>query len=179
MKNFSIDARQIRAAMIMQAKNDIRYYLNGLLIGGGKVVATDGHRLIVVDSPKVKFEPLIFTIKGKVPKKAMDCEFVFIGDDHGIVMSKDRMSNDVDAVVKFTVVSGKYPDYKKVMPKGAPNNISSVGFNIGYLADVHKASKELGSVYNGGEFKFYDNNVTVSIKTPENKATCVIMTMRL
>lgn len=179
MKNFSIDARQIKSAMTMQAKNDIRYYLNGILIGGGKVVATDGHRLIVVDSPESTFEPTIFAIKGRVPKKAMSCDFVFIGEDYGVVMSKDTVGNDIDAVVKFAVVDGRYPDYNRVIPKGGCHKVSKVGFNIGYLADVSKAAVELGSVYSGGEFEFHEASVLIEIKTPENKAKCVIMKMRL
>jgi DNA polymerase III sliding clamp (beta) subunit (PCNA family) len=179
MKNFEIDARQIKAAMTMQAKNDIRYYLNGLLIGGGKVVATDGHRLIVVESPASTFEPAIFAIRGKIPARAMSCEFVFIGGDHGVVMSKDGRSCDIDAVVKFSIVDGRYPDYKRVIPKGKPESVTSVGFNIGYLADVHKASKALGSTFGGGEFEFHENSVLIKIKTPENSAKCVIMKMRL
>jgi len=179
MKNFSIDARQIRSAMIMQAKNDIRYYLNGILIGDGKVVATDGHRIIVVDSPKSNFKPTIFSIKGKIPKKAIDCEFVFIGEDYGVVMSKDGKGSDIDAVVKFSVVEGRFPDYKRVIPKGDGDKISKVGFNIDYLSDVSKAAKELGSTYSGGEFEFHEASVLIRVKTPENKAKCVIMKMRL
>lgn len=179
MKNFSIDARQIKAAMTMQAKNDIRYYLNGILIGGCKVVATDGHRLIAVDSPEADFESKIFTIKGRLSKKAMRCEFVFIGDDYGVVMSKDGLDNDIDAVVKFSVVDGKFPDYKRAIPVGEPDKISEVGFNIGYLADVNKAAIELVNPFGGGKFSFYGTSVLIDINTPENKATCVIMAMRL
>lgn len=179
MKNFNIDARQVKAAMFVQAKNDIRYYLNGLLIGDGKIVATDGHRLIVVDSPTSTFDSAIFTIKGKIPARAISCEFVFIGDDYGIITSKDARDNDIDAIVKFVIVEGKYPDYKRVMPEGKGDDISEIGFNIGYLADAHKASVALGNSYNNGKFTFHGTKACIEIKTPENKATYVIMAARL
>lgn len=179
MENFTIDARQIKAAMFMQAKNDIRRYLNGILIGDGKVVATDGHRLIVVGSPESSFEQKIFTIKGKIPARSMLCEFVFIGDDHGVVTSKDSIGNDIDAIVKFVIVDGKYPDYKKVMPTGTGDSVSEVGLNISYVADVQKAAIALGSQFSHGTFEFHEKQVVIKINTPENKATCVIMQVRI
>lgn len=181
MDNFNIDARQIKAAMTMQAKNDIRHYLNGLLIGGGKVVATDGHRMIVVDSPRSEFEPTVFSIRGVISKQAIDCEFVFIGDDHGVVMSKNGKGVELDSVVKFSIVDGRYPDYKKVMPNGDGEPVKRIGFNIGYVSDVNKASLALGNKMNHGEFKFYDggNKASIRIETFENSATCIIMATRL
>jgi hypothetical protein len=181
MNNFTIDARQIKAAMLMMAKNDVRYYLNGLLIGGGKVVATDGHRMIVVDSKTSTFDPTIFSIKGKLPARAMSCEFVFIGEDYGVVTSKDCRDNDIDAVVKFSIIDGKYPDYKKVIPTDKCDSVSEIGFNIGYLSDVHKASVALGSGLSHGKFEFYGEGrmTLISIRTPENSAICAIMATRL
>ena len=156
MKNFSIDARQIKAAMVMQAKADIRYYLNGLLIGGGKVVATDGHRMIIVNSPKSTFEPLIFSIKGALSKKAITCEFIFLDGKNGVIISKDSMGRDIDAVVKFSIVDGKFPDYKKVVPKSGGHPTKEAGFNIGYLSDVNKSALALGSKLTHGVLSFYD-----------------------
>ena len=43
---FTIDAKLIRAAMACQAKNEVRYYLTGILIAkNGDIVGTDGHAL--------------------------------------------------------------------------------------------------------------------------------------
>ncbi|AUR88521.1 DNA polymerase III beta chain [Vibrio phage 1.115.B._10N.222.49.B11] len=180
MNNFKLDARQVKAAMVMMAKNDVRYYLNGLLIGGKKIVATDGHRMIVVDCESADFEPKIFAIKGTLLKSAIECEFVFIGEDHGIVTTKNSTGTDQDKVVKFAIVEGRYPEWSGVIPNEKPKKVSKAGFNVGYVADIAKAAELLGSEFQIGEFTFYDRGrVAIDINTPENNAQCVIMQVRL
>ena len=134
--------------------------------------------MIIVDSPLSTFEPLIFSIKGAVSKKAITCEFIFLDDKNGVVTSKDGQGRDINAVVKFSIVDGKYPDYKKVVPKAGGNSITEIGFNIGYLADVNKSALALGSKLTHGVLSFYDKKVVINIKTPENKAKCIIMATR-
>jgi len=183
MDNFKIDARQIKAAMFMQAKSDVRYYLNGLLIGDGKIVATDGHRMIIVDSDKATFEPTIFAIKGQLVKSATECEFIFMGDDHGIVISKNARGVKLDQVIKFSIVDSKYPDWNRVIPSGEPKETSEVAFNVNHIADISKAAAALGNSFGCGKFTFYGDEETtaavIDISALENKAKCVIVAMRI
>ena len=51
-----VSAKAFAAASFFQAVKDVRYYLNGVHIvplesGGVHVVATDGHRFIVITDP--------------------------------------------------------------------------------------------------------------------------------
>ncbi len=182
MENFKLDARQVKSAMVMQAKNDIRYYLNGLLIGGKKIVATDGHRMIVVDSEDATFDPTIFAIKGALPSSAVKCEFVFIGEDHGVVTCVNSKGQDMDKVIKFAIVEGRFPNYERVIPTGECGEYSEIAFNLEYMADIAKSAKLLGSKYTLGKFKLYGDKVptaVVEISTPETKAKCIVMGARL
>lgn len=179
MKNFTLNANQVKAAMHTMAKNDVRYYLNGLLIGNKKIVSTDGHGMTVVDCESADFEPKIFAIKGTLLKSASECDFVFIGDDHGVITTRNARGQEQDKVVKFSVVDGRFPDYERVIPKGKPEAVTEIGFNIGYIADVHKVGESLGSKYSAGKFQFHKNCTTIEITTFDSKALCVIMTIRL
>lgn len=182
MENFTLDARQVKAAMVMSAKNDIRYYLNGLLIGGNKIVSTDGHRMMIIDSKEAEFEPTIFSIKGTLPASAINCEFVFIGDDHGVVTCTTGYGGEIDKVVKFAIIDGRFPDYNRVIPNGDCVEFNEICFNLEYMSDVSKAAKLLGNKLSIGSFKLYGEDApkaVVEIRTPETKAKCIIMGARL
>jgi DNA polymerase III, beta subunit len=111
------------------AQQDIRYYLNGLLlIADGKTlsaVATDGHRLaycqIATDQEYERNEVII-------PRKTI-LELQRLLDD-----ADDPVRIDISgSQVKFTfsgieliskLVEGKFPDYTRVIPKGYKNRFT-------------------------------------------------------
>jgi len=105
------------------AHQDVRYYLNGMLIEIGnsaiKSIATDGHRLAVYQS---EFKEQIPDNRSfLIPRKA--------------VMELGRLLNSTDELVKVDVtgslarfnfggtifttklIDGKFPDYERVIPK--------------------------------------------------------------
>jgi DNA polymerase-3 subunit beta len=103
------------------AQQDIRYYLNGLLLSlqpqGLTVVATDGHRLalaqlkIPVDAPATEVI---------LPRKAI-VELTKLLSDSDDVVTFEVLDNQVrftfDRISFVTkVVDGKFPDYQKVVP---------------------------------------------------------------
>jgi len=45
-----IQTNLLRAASKFQAKDDVRYYLNGIHLNKGKIEATNGHVAIVLDT---------------------------------------------------------------------------------------------------------------------------------
>lgn len=106
------------------AQQDIRYYLNGLLLSvsdeGVSVVATDGHRLALAHLP------LPGATTGKVevilPRKAVLELFKLLADTEARVSITIR-ENQVSFVLGYVelvskVVDGKFPDYQKVIPAG-------------------------------------------------------------
>lgn len=105
------------------AQQDIRYYLNGLLLlveeQHLKVVATDGHRLgfasIVLTEAQEKREVIL-------PRKAV-LELAKQLNDSDEPVSIEVLQNQVrftfsNVVLVSKVVDGKFPDYTRVIPTG-------------------------------------------------------------
>ena len=131
--NFTIaqnDLRQLLARThFAMAQQDVRYYLNGLLIetfpGKLRAVATDGHRLAThIISAKTNADQRLQII---IPRKGVielmrlledvdqDAD-VTIGNNH-IRVSTDHFT--------FTskLVEGRFPDYERVIPKNGNKTI--------------------------------------------------------
>lgn len=110
------------------AQQDIRYYLNGLLLvlGGQmlKLVATDGHRLAFVATSLPSAQEAREVI---VPRKAVLEVLKLLVDTDDAVEITVR-PNQVrfafgDVVLISKVVDGKFPDYQRVIPQGHPKVI--------------------------------------------------------
>ena len=120
--------RLLNLVQFAMAQQDIRYYLNGLLliVDGGllKVVATDGHRLSLASIPLDKTHELQEVI---LPRKTV------------VELIKLLAENDDEVVieiapnqVKFTfgniilvskVIDGKFPDHNRVIPTNHDKNL--------------------------------------------------------
>ncbi len=111
------------------AQQDIRYYLNGLLLvtegNEIRVVATDGHRLsyAVAELPESQEKTEVI-----LPRKAIVelARQLSDGDetlDVSIHANQVRFRfGDVDLTTK--VIDGKFPDYQRVIPSGYEKQIS-------------------------------------------------------
>jgi len=115
--------RVLALVQYAMAQQDIRYYLNGLLLSlkedGLTVVATDGHRLALATLPLALKVPKVEVI---VPRKAILELAKLLGDSDDPVTLR-ILDNQVgfgfgsiDFISK--VVDGKFPDYQKVIPSG-------------------------------------------------------------
>ena len=114
--------RMIDLTQFAMARQDVRYYLNGLLLElsprGIKAVATDGHRLAVADfESETGVEELKSII---VPRKGvLELGRLLTSEDAEL---KVRVgSNAVQLAVddvRFTskLIDGKFPDYGRVIP---------------------------------------------------------------
>jgi DNA polymerase-3 subunit beta len=111
------------------AQQDIRYYLNGLLlvVDGKNViaVATDGHRLafcqVEVDQEFPRQEVII-------PRKTI-IELQRLLEESDETVQLDIASNQVrltfaDIELVSKLVEGKFPDYTRVVPKGYKNDFT-------------------------------------------------------
>jgi len=110
------------------AQQDIRYYLNGMLLvvdqGTLQAVATDGHRLswasLGIDGNYTRQEVIL-------PRKTV-LELAKLLDDSDTPLTIDILANqarfrfgNVELVSK--VVDGKFPDYNRVIPTGHSKRI--------------------------------------------------------
>ncbi|HEX7327111.1 MAG TPA: DNA polymerase III subunit beta [Casimicrobiaceae bacterium] len=113
----------IRLAEFAMAQQDIRYYLNGMLlvIDGGSLqaVATDGHRLswasLAVGGNYTRQEVI-------VPRKTV-LELSKLLADTDAPVAIDILANQIrfhfgNVELVSKVVDGKFPDYNRVIPTG-------------------------------------------------------------
>lgn len=105
------------------AQQDVRYYLNGMLLEVGenraRVVATDGHRLAMMDvqvpSLDGELTQAILPRKGVIELSRLLADdgdvTVVLGNNHIRIATQE---------FRFTskLVDGAYPDYDRVLPKG-------------------------------------------------------------
>jgi len=111
------------------AQQDIRYYLNGLLMVVEKsaltMVATDGHRLAFVTSALESSQEKAEVI---VPRKAVLELVKLLGEVEELVTmrlgaTQVRFSfGGIDLISK--VIDGKFPDYGRVIPSGHKKRIA-------------------------------------------------------
>ncbi len=115
--------RLIDKTHFAMAHQDVRYYLNGLLLelraGRVRAVATDGHRLALCDAP---FEGSNADIQVILPRKAvMELGRLLEASDEPVTL---EISNSHLRVMlpsgSFTtkLIDGRFPDYERVMPRG-------------------------------------------------------------
>ena len=119
--------RLLELTHFAMAHQDVRYYLNGLLldIGEGLVraVATDGHRLAIAEIPVETGDTARQVI---VPRKAISELLRLLGSgDEEITM--DVGSNAIQITlpeVRLTskLIDGKFPDYRRVVPKAGDSD---------------------------------------------------------
>ena len=144
--NFTVSLSTLRAALTHTADQDVRYYLNGILLDlpRGKIVATDGHRMLVSDGPCVHGAPSVIigsdSIKavikayegaGPIYKQGASlgaCDVECALDQTDARPDPERPGVTIAASVAsvtFKVpnghisaapIDGKYPDYLRVIP---------------------------------------------------------------
>ncbi|MES2071997.1 MAG: DNA polymerase III subunit beta [Pseudomonadota bacterium] len=111
------------------AQQDIRYYLNGLLlvVDGKNViaVATDGHRLAFC---QVEVEQEFPRQEVIIPRKTI-LELQRLLEDKDDPVQLDIANNQVkltfaDIELISKLVEGKFPDFNRVIPKGYKNNFT-------------------------------------------------------
>lgn len=108
------------------AQQDVRYYLNGLLIETDgqyfRAVATDGHRLalcqITLDSEKTSEQQVIVPRKGVLELQRL----VSKGGDINLQLGNNHIRVEFDGI-RFTskLIDGKFPDYERVIPQDNSN----------------------------------------------------------
>ena len=123
--------RLLQLVQFAMASQDIRYYLNGmLLVLDGKtlrVVATDGHRLsyaeTTLDTASAATREVI------IPRKTVQELVKLLGDIEDPV-SLQIGANQITIRLPQTqlvskVVDGKFPDYQRVIPQNQPRQLKA------------------------------------------------------
>lgn len=104
------------------AHQDVRYYLNGLLLvvraDRVRAVATDGHRLALSDAPAET--GVVAELQVIVPRKAVT-ELQRLLQDSGAAITITLTDNHLQVQlpeIQFTskLIDGRFPDYERVIP---------------------------------------------------------------
>ncbi|MDH5299767.1 MAG: DNA polymerase III subunit beta [Gammaproteobacteria bacterium] len=117
----------IEKTSFAMALQDVRYYLNGLLLeitaNRIRVVATDGHRLALAQCHVETGLNEVF--QAIVPRKAVMelSRLLNSADDHVQMLLGENYIQFQTADVTFTtkLIDGKYPNYDAVIPKSGDN----------------------------------------------------------
>jgi len=142
--------RLLHLVSFSMAQQDIRYYLNGMLIvvdkNHLKAVATDGHRLafaqITIDhAEKITLADQAEKMEVIIPRKAIsELQKTLRDDDHEVTIeiasNQARFILD-DLEILSKLIEGRFPDYQRVIPQ---NHNKKIDFNrellLGALARV-------------------------------------------
>ncbi|MBL1276082.1 MAG: DNA polymerase III subunit beta [Ectothiorhodospiraceae bacterium] len=121
--------RLIEKTSFAMAQQDVRYYLNGLLLeiakGAVRSVATDGHRL-ALSSYECDINPAD-TLQIIVPRKGVG-ELVKLLEDSDEPVNIQVSNNHIKIAMKdlvFTskLIDGRFPDYQRVIPSDSDKHI--------------------------------------------------------
>jgi DNA polymerase-3 subunit beta len=154
------------------AQQDVRYYLNGLLLETGKnvlrAVATDGHRLalceIAVNDDKLPEQQVIVPRKGVLELQRL------LGDEGKLVV--ELGSNHVRIQlegIRFTskLIDGRFPEYERVIPQDTENLLTADRQLLrGALQRTAILSNEK---YRGIRLVIRENGVVLQAHNPEQE----------
>lgn len=127
----------LKAVSLAAAKNDVRYYLNGVMVRNGEIAATNVRMVLMVKSESIK----------------SDGEYIIDNDTLKMLLTAhkgikvDTRIEVVDSVaftgkskISITPVDGKFPDVNLVIPQETSGEIAH--FNYEYLLACQKANGE-------------------------------------
>ena len=153
------------------AQQDVRYYLNGLLLETGagvlRAVATDGHRLALCQAEvdgKLDQQQVIVPRKG-----VLELQRLMSGDgDLNIELGSNHIRIQLDGI-RFTskLIDGRFPEYERVIPKESANELKADrGAFQGALQRTAILSNEK---YRGIRLVIRDSGVILQAHNPEQE----------
>jgi len=164
--------RLIDSTAFSMAQQDVRYYLNGLLLelrkGRLRAVATDGHRLAMSDAEVTGISDDAQVI---VPRKGVMELARLLGDSSQpvkLTVGKNHV-RVIAGDVTFTskLVDGKFPEYERVIPREGQRRV---------MADRETLRQALGRVailsnekYRGVRIQLSDASLRVQANNPEQE----------
>ena len=188
MATVNIYRTKLKAASRFMAVQDIRYYLNGLLIESNdiqtRIVATDGHTMFCgYDDAK---GDNVGSFAGIMPADtvkqilAWKAPYKSANDAPVIITTCDDPTGEHRAewcgnVVIFRLIEGKFPDYTRVIPQSVSGLAGN--YNPDYLARCKAAGIDLGNSKLYG-ISLSQNGDGAALVTFSPQAFAVIMPIR-
>ena len=154
------------------AHQDVRYYLNGLLLDVGdswiRAVATDGHRLALCEMPldgdKATAQQVIVPRKGVLELQRL------LGDEGDVEVGIGENHVRIDlASIRFTskLVDGRFPEYERVIPSATPNSVIAECTPLKQA--LQRAAILSNEKYRGIRFGLATNLLRIQAHNPEQE----------
>jgi DNA polymerase-3 subunit beta len=153
------------------AQQDIRYYLNGVLLvvdgSNLKLIATDGHRLAYTSAKLDKEYPKREVI---LPRKTINELVKLLGDTQDNI-TFELAENQVkisfsDVVLTSKVIDGKFPDYERVVPHYS-NHLTFDRLSI--LQALQRAAILSNEKFRGVRFVLTEKNLRIISSNSEQE----------
>lgn len=162
----------IEKSSFAMAQQDVRYYLNGMLIEISsnmvKSVATDGHRLSITQLSNYGDNQFLQLI---IPRKAVSELSRLLSDkkdELSIEFSESYLKIHLGTSILTTkVIDGRYPDYNKVIPDNLDKKIAL--HKESFKQSLLRASILSNEKYRGVSFQISLNTLTLTANNPEQE----------
>ncbi len=163
----------IESTQFAMAQQDVRYYLNGMLLELDKqdirTVATDGHRLAMCQKKMVLEEAA--NLQVILPRKAViELSRLLSNQDKEI---KIELSNSYIKVLLehsvFTskLIDGRFPEYQRVMPANSDKEVEAE--KVLFKQSLTRASILSNEKYRGIRFHLKPNVLQLQAHNPEQE----------
>jgi DNA polymerase-3 subunit beta len=154
------------------AQQDVRYYLNGLLLETERkklrAVATDGHRLalseIELETPAARDEQVIVPRKG-----VLELNRLLEGDgDVSVALGANHIRVQIDGIrLTSKLIDGRFPEYARVIPN-QPRNVMTASKSL--LREALQRTAILSNEkYRGVRLELSPNTVVLLANNPEQE----------
>jgi len=165
-------SRLIEKTHFSMAQQDVRYYLNGMLLETGgnhlRAVATDGHRLALceadLDGAALNEQQVIVPRKG-----VLELQRLMAGEGNvDLELGPNHVRIQLDDI-RFTskLIDGRFPEYDRVIPKESANQLSADKEALrGALQRTAILSNEK---YRGIRLVIRDSGVVIQAHNPEQE----------
>ncbi|MEJ2603909.1 MAG: DNA polymerase III subunit beta [Gammaproteobacteria bacterium] len=164
--------RLLEKTHFAMAQQDVRYYLNGLLLETGehylRAVATDGHRLALceVDVPEEELpgQQVIVPRKGVIELQRLLDGSVEVAIEIGSNHIRVRVEG-----IRFTskLIDGRFPEYDRVIPKSPPNVLTADRESLRHA--LQRAAILSNEKYRGIRLDIKDSGVVIQAHNPEQE----------
>ncbi len=170
--------RLIEATQFSMAHQDVRYYLNGMLVETEgeelRTVSTDGHRLAMCTLPIGQTLPAHSVI---VPRKGIT-ELVRLLDGGEAPLQIQIGGSNIrahvgDFIFTSKLVDGRFPDYRRVLPKN-PDKTLQAGCDLLKQAFARAAILS-NEKFRGVRLFITHNQIRITANNPEQEEAEEIM----
>ena len=163
--------RLIERTAFAMAQQDVRYYLNGMLLelrsGRLRMVATDGHRLALCTAPEPVDAGDASVI---IPRKGvLELARLLEGDEPIRLVIGSNHVRAANRQFTFTskLVDGKFPEYERVLPKSPDKTV--IGDRLALKQAFTRTAILSNEKYRGVRLKLSADSLDITANNPEQE----------